>query len=140
VTWPAATPPAWQRKASLGKLPDRCRIVRPSGDEPTLDPDTLEVTATSVTVYEGPCRIRPRGGLESDQLVGELHETLAPYVGTLPYDTDVRVDDYLTVLKSSDGDLAGRHFQVRHIGWSSYQIDRRVGLEDREQPQGVAGA
>jgi len=136
------------RAASLGKLPDTCRVTRIAG-EPVLDEDTLEAVAASDTIYEGPCRVRSRGGLESDQPVGELHETLAPYVATLPAQADadgvtagdpndVRVDDYLTVLESSDGDLQGRHFQVRHVAWSSWQIDRRLGLEDREQPQGTA--
>lgn len=140
MTWPTSTPPAWMRAASLRALPDTCIITRPSGD-PVLDEETLEVDEASDTIYEGPCRVRPRGSQEQDQLVGDLHETLAPYVATLPYDAeDVKVDDYLTVVTSSDADMAGRSFQIRHIGYSSWQIDRRVGLDDREQPQGTVVA
>jgi hypothetical protein len=138
VTLLPTPPPAWMRSTSRAALPDTCRITRASG-EPVLDEETLELTETGETIYEGPCRVRPQGSQEDDQPVGDLHETLGPYVGTLPYDAEgVLVDDYLTVLSSSDADMVGRSFQVRHIGLSSWQIDRRVGLEDREQPKGTA--
>lgn len=136
------------RLTSASALPDTCTVTRPGG-EPTLDEDTLDLDpAESVTVYTGACRVRPRASEEQDAQVGDLHETLGPYVGTLPASAshdavtagdpnDVRVDDYLTVTASTDSSMVGRHFQVRHIGWSSWQIDRRIGLEDREQPQGI---
>jgi hypothetical protein len=136
------------RLTSASALPDTCTVTRPSG-EPTLDPVTLDsVPAAATTVYAGACRVRPRGSEEQDAQVGELHETLGPYVATLPADpdhdavtagdpNDVRVDDYLTVTASTDPAMVARHFQVRHVGWSSWQIDRRIGLDDREQPQGV---
>lgn len=139
---------AGMRDTSASALPDRCTITRPGGDF-TLDPETLDSDpAEAVTVYAGVCRVRQRDSQEQDSQVGDLHETLGPYVGTLPalrtHDgvtagdpDDVRVDDYLTVTASTDGSMVGRSFQVRHIGWSSWQIDRRIGLEDREQPQGV---
>lgn len=139
---------AGMRETSASALPDTCTVTRPGG-EPTLDANTLDLDpAAPVTVYAGVCRVRPRANEEQDSQVGDLHETLGPYVGTLPalrtHDgvtagnpNDVRVDDYLTVTASSDPSMVGRHFQVRHIGWSSFQIDRRIGLEDREQPQGV---
>ena len=139
---------AGMRDTSASALPDACTITRPGG-EPTLDPTSLDLDpATPVTVYTGVCRVRPRANEEQDAQVGDLHETLGPYVGTLPalrtHDgvtagdpNDVRVDDYLTVTASTDGSMVGRHFQVRHIGWSSNQIDRRIGLEDHEQPQGI---
>jgi hypothetical protein len=138
VTLIPTPPPAWMRSTSRAALPDTCTIVRPAatavlntatGD---LDPDDAE------PIYTGPCRVRPRGSQEEDQLVGDLHQTLGPYVGTLPYDAaDVQVDDQLTVTASSDADIVDRTFQVRHIGLSSWQIDRRVGLDDLEQPKGI---
>lgn len=131
-------PPDWMRAASRAALPDACVIYR-IPEEATLDVVTGDVEPDEPeTIYTGPCRVRPRGSQENDQLVGDLHETLAPYVGTLPYDAEgVKVDDYLRVTASSDTDLVGRSFQIKHLGWSSWQIDRRVGLEDREQPQGI---
>lgn len=139
---------AGMRDTSASALPDTCTITRPGGDF-TLDAVTLDSEpADAVTVYAGVCRVRPRGSQEQDSQVGDLHETLGPYVATLPAlvshegvtagdPNDVRVDDYLTVVTSTDPSMVGRSFQVRHVGWSSWQIDRRIGLEDREQPQGV---
>lgn len=139
---------AGMRTTSASALPDTCTITRPGG-EPTLDDVTLDLEpAEPVTVYTGVCRVRPRGTDEQDSQVGDLHETLGDYIATLPalasHDgvtagdpNDVRVDDYLTVTASTDGLMVGRHFQVRHVGWSSWQIDRRLGIQDREQPQGI---
>lgn len=139
---------AGMRDTSASALPDTCTITRPGG-EPTLDEVTLDLDpAPAETIYTGVCRVRPRANEEQDTQVGDLHETLGPYVATLPalatHDgvtagdpDDVRVDDYLSVLTSSDGSMVGRHFQVRHVGWGSWQIDRRLGIEDREQPQGI---
>jgi hypothetical protein len=137
------------RLTSASALPDTCTVTRSSDQPPTLDPDTLDSDPVPAeTIYTGACRVRPRANEEQDAQVGDLHETLGPYVGTLPADpdhdgvtagdpNDVRVDDYLVITASSDPSMVGRPFQVRHVGWSSWQIDRRIGLEDREQPQGI---
>lgn len=143
------------RATSVSALPDVCTVTRPVG-EPTLDDTTLILEPSAIeTVYAGPCRVRPRGSQEESVDVGDLHETLGPYVGTLPATAalaashapagftvlgdpnNVQVDDYLKVTASSDPSMVGRSFQLVHVGWSSYQIDRRIGLQDREQPQGV---
>jgi hypothetical protein len=136
------------RDTSASALPDTCTITR-SGGEPTLDGDTLDLEpAPAETIYSGACRVRPRGTDEQDTQVGELHETLGDYTATLPAlatddrvtsgdPNDVQIDDYITVTTSTDASMVGRHFQVRHVGRSAFQIDRRLGVQDREQPQGV---
>lgn len=127
------------RMTSQSALPDTCRITR-AGEDPTLDTTTgLLAPADLTTVYTGACRVRTREAQEQDAQVGELHETFGRYVATLPHDAEgIIVDDYLTVLTSSDADMVGRSFQVVHVGWGSWQIDRRIGLRDREQPQGIS--
>lgn len=139
---------AGMRLTSASALPDTCTITRPGG-EPTLDAVTLDLDpAASVTVYAGICRVRPLQAQEEDVQVGDLHETLGRYVATLPASAshdgvtsgdpnDVIVDDYLTVVTSTDTGMVGRSFQVIHNGQGSWQIDRRIGLRDREQPQGI---
>lgn len=139
---------AGMRDTSASALPDTCTITRTAA-EATLDPVTGDLVPDPPTViYSGSCRVRPRGSQEQDTQVGDLHETLGPYVATLPAlssatgvtagdPNNVRVDDYLEVTASTDGAMDGRAFQVRHVGWSSWQIDRRLGLDDREQPQGI---
>lgn len=145
------------RSTSASALPDWCEVTRAVG-EPTLNPTTLALEPGDIeTVYAGPCRVRPRGSQEEDIPVGELHQTLGPYVGTLPATVadavlyaptgttvegdpnDVLVDDYLTVTVSSDPSMTGRAFQLRHVGRSAFQVDRRIGLQDREQPGGIEG-
>lgn len=124
---------AGMRAASLSALPDECRITRPAGP-PVLDPATGGlVSPDPVVVFEGPCRLRRGGISEENTRAGDLHLTLSGYQATLPHDCTVEVDDYLEVTVSSDEGLVGRSFQVRHVSWSSYQVDRRVQLEDREQ-------
>jgi len=145
------------RQTSASALPDVCTVTRASGEfvlnEATGDSDPTDID----TVYTGPCRVRPRGSQEQDVQVGELHETLGPYAGTLPATlaeavakappgvtvagdpNDVVTDDYLTVSASTDPAMVGRSFQLIHIAYSGYHIDRRLGLQDREQPAGVEG-
>jgi len=139
---------AAMRHTSVTALPDTCTITR-TGGEPTLDPGSLDLDyPTADVIYTGPCRVRTRDAQELNVQVGDLHETLGPYVATLPAlaaadgvtagdPVNVRVDDYLVVTVSVDAAIVSRAFQVRHISWGSWQIDRRLGLEDREQPQGV---
>jgi hypothetical protein len=129
------------RETSTSALPDQCRISRPGGP-PTLNVTTgLLEPAVPETIYTGVCRLRPRGSQELNVPVGDLHETLGSYVVTVPYDTpDVVVDDYLIILASADASLVGRSFQIVHVGWSAWQIDRRLGVQDREQPSGAEGA
>lgn len=147
---------AGMRQTTASALPDWCEVTRGTG-EWVLDPVTLvtEPDEDAVVVYAGPCRVRPQGAQEQEVQVGDLHETTAPYVGTLPATVadailyapsgltvegdpnDVVVDDYLTVTVSTDPSMTGRSFQLAHVGWSTWQLDRRIGLRDREQPQGV---
>jgi hypothetical protein len=146
------------RQTSASALPDVCTVTRPTGELVLNDITGATEPEDVVTVYLGPCRVRPRGSQEQDVQVGELHETLGPYTGTLPATVadaimyaptgltvvgdpnDVTVDDYLTVTASWDPAMVGRSFQLVHVGWSAWQIDRRIGLQDREQPAGVEGA
>lgn len=129
------------RATSAAALPDTVLVTRQGGD-PVLDETTGDLDFPApTTVYTGAARVRPRGTSEQSAEVGELHETLGDYVATLPHTvTDVQVDDFLSVTASSDGGMVGRSFRVVHVGWSSWQIDRRVGLEDREQPTGEVGS
>lgn len=136
------------RSTSASALPDTCTITRPSG-EPTLNDTTGDLDpAGTTTIYVGACRVRQRGSQEQDTQVGDLHETLGDYVGTLPASAtddrvtsgdpnDLQVDDTLTVTRSTDPAMVGRPFAIVHNGAGSWQIDRRIGLEDREQPRGI---
>lgn len=146
---------AGMRATSASALPDVCTITRPATEGSLNEATLVWEPGESMTVYTGPCRVRPRDSQEEDVQVGDLHQTLGPYVGTLPATTtdattqapagvtvqgdpdDIAVDDFLTVTASWDAAMVGRSLRVVHIGWSAWQIDRRIGLQDREQPAGV---
>lgn len=132
---------AGMRETSASALPDTCVIARAVG-EPELDETTGDADPPApVTIYTGPCRVRPRDTQAQDVEIGNLHDTTADYVATLPHDAaGIEVDDFLTVTVSIDSDMVGRSFRITHVGWSSWQIDRRLTLEDREQPPGVTSS
>lgn len=129
------------RATSTSAMPDECEITREGGD-PTLDTATGDLDfPVPVAIYQGACRVRPGGTAEQDAVVGDLHETLGDYVATVPHDAGaIEADDFLTVTSSSDPQMIGRAFRILHVGWSSWQIDRRLALEDREQPTGETGS
>lgn len=125
------------RATSASALPDTCTITRDNPARGTLDVTTgVHAPALRIPVYAGACRLRPVDGQERDTEVGSLHETLGRYVVTLPHDAaGVEVDDRIVVNASDDSDLAGRKLAVKHVGWSSNQIDRRIIVGDTEQPR-----
>lgn len=140
---------AGMRTTSASALPDRCTITRPGTGQPIFDPISGTYTAPApVTVYTGPCRVRPAVNVEQDVQVGEMHETLGRYTATLPATlaiaqqlnstatgdpNTVRVDDFLTVTTSSDPALVSRSMRIVHVNVGAWQIDRRMILEDQEQ-------
>lgn len=129
------------RATSAAALPDTCRITRQTG-APVLDPVTGDNDYPAPTVvYDGPCRVRPQESQEQEAQVGDLHATTTPYVVTVPHDAAAadggpHVDDFVELTASSDTSVIGRTFRILHVGWSSWQIDRRLSVEDREHSAG----
>lgn len=141
------------RETSASALPATCTITRPTGD-PTFNPTTGEYDVPAPqTIYTGACRIRTLSTQDINVLVGDLHETLGRYICTLPHTaTGIEVDDFLTVTAGTDeaidegydeeydadyGDqvgLVGRSFRITDVRWSEWHIDRRLVLEDKQQP------
>lgn len=121
------------RATSRTALPALGRVTR-SG-VPTFDAGDGSYTVTDTDVYDGPVRVRPAGGAEVETTTGDLHETVGRYVATFPYDAELLADDVLTVYESSDGYMQDRPLRVVHVGLSDWQVDRRVVVEDLEQPR-----
>lgn len=123
------------RSTSVSALPDTCIITR-AGQRGALNTVTgAYPPGPRATIYTGACRVRPVDGQETNTEVGDLHETLGRYVATLPADaTGIEVDDRFEVTGSDDVALAGRKLRVLHVGLSAFQIDRRLIVQDLEQP------
>lgn len=123
------------RGTSTTALPDHGTVTRPGVGQVVFDPVTgTNTRPPATTVYTGACRVRSPGAVEQDVQVGEMHETLGRYVGTFPWDSgDVRVDDMLILDIASDPQLIGRPLRVVNVAVGSWEIDRRVMLEDEQQ-------
>lgn len=129
---------AAMRATSTAAMPDTVQITRQSGEAVLDEVDGDNDYPPPTVIYTGPGRVRPADTQERDLQSGDLHQTLANYVATVPYNAgNILVDDYLEVTASTDADMVGRAFQVRHVGYGAWQIDRRLGIEDAEQPRDV---
>lgn len=123
---------ASMRSTVTGALPDQCTIG-PSG-APVFDKETGTYSQTAgELVYEGPCRVRVAGQGRGDVVVqaGEEPITLRTYDVTLPWDaTGIEVDHVLAVTESSDSALVGRPLRVRDVRFGSWDLGRRLVVED----------
>lgn len=123
------------RDTSGAALPDEGTVTRPGAGAQPWDPSTgTHQRPPALTVYTGPCRVRPAVNVEQDVEVGDMHETLGRYVGTFPWDSgDIRVDDFLVLTTTTDPQLLNRPLRVVNVSVGAWQIDRRVVLEDEQQ-------
>lgn len=130
---------AGMRTTSESAMPATCAVTRRGGDH-ALDTDTGMLEGPAETaVWSGACRVRSLNTQGQDGQVGALHETFGRYVVTLPYDADgIEVDDFLEVSAGTDDELVGRPLRVIDVGWSEWRIDRRLVVEDLQQPREVA--
>lgn len=111
---------------------DECVITRASGD-PVFDEDTGEYTTPDPTeVYEGPCSLRPAGGLVgTDVTAGERELRLSDYVLKLPADTPVLNNDTVELTRSQyDADLVGRTYRITDVLRDGWQIARKCVVEE----------
>lgn len=92
--------------------------------------------AAPTVIYRGPLRVRTLHTQDMAAIVGGLHESLSRYVATVPFDAgDIQVDDFLTVESGTDDFLIGRPLRVTDVQYSEWRIDRRLILEDKQQPK-----
>lgn len=97
---------------------------------PILNTTTGQWDTPTITVYEGPCKIRPqdRQGIDID--AGDASVRLSRYEAKLPADTDLQVNDEgVCTASRHDGGLVGRRFRVSDVLADSWQVGRVVILE-----------
>lgn len=124
---------AAMRETSETAMPETCTVTRAGAAD--IDPVTGVHSGTPTTIFSGACRIRQfSNSQDAVVMVGDLDETLARYVLTVPASaTGVAVDDVVTVSSTTDADLDGRTFYVSHIPKQSWLTDRRLMIEDRQR-------
>lgn len=83
------------------------------------------------TVLSGvACKIRPAETRGSDVQAGEREIVLTDFAGKFPVDTDLRVNDRVTVTADVyDAGLVGQSFRVAAVLYDGWQIARVVALE-----------
>lgn len=117
---------------------DVCLIRRESGS--TIDDEGREVpTFTTfygpeVDPHRGQCRIQQGsiGGSSQAQVVGRDQQLLVPIEVQLPLSApELRVDDEIVMVSSSDPQLAGEVFAVRDLFAKTDASSRRIGVTRR---------
>lgn len=107
---------------------DAASVAR--GTAPTFNSDTGTYSAGGATTYTGPCKIRlaPRVGQDID--AGETEIRGADFNGHFPVDTDMAVNDVVTVTASAtDPAIVGRRLRVTDVALGSWQLERVVVLQ-----------
>lgn len=105
-------------------------VYRPIGELET-NPNTGEVTETFDTIYNGPCKIRPKANRSTDEVdTAETQVALPDFTGKFPVDTDIQRGDIVTVTACTlDAGMAGKSYTVVDASNDQWQISRVVGLE-----------
>ena len=107
---------------------DSACSIAPPGVEPVTDPDTGEVTfPLGVTVYAGPCRVRPGGTRGSTLEVGGAELFTFDYLVSIPFaETGVREGHEVVFTASSDPALVGIVVEVQKVERGDHITARRL--------------
>lgn len=110
-------------------LDETCTVDRAAA-QPVFNNDTGEYTAPTTEVYAGACKIRLAPRVGQDLHTGETELRRSEFNGHFPADTDVAIDDIVTVTSSGTDDaLVGRTLRVIDIALGSWQVERIAVLE-----------
>lgn len=123
------------RAAAEALMVDQCTITRASTAEPVFNEETGGYApGAPTTVYEGPCRVKPRDNVDRVVQAGEQPISLWPYLVSVPMSTlDVQLDDRITItLAALDPALLGLALRVRQVLKGSHITARRLGCESNE--------
>lgn len=124
-----STAHAGRALAAAEVLVDTCVITRADG-EPVLDPDTNILTQPTLTVYEGPCRLKPATLEQQVVVFGGIDVTRIRSLLWIPWDApDSRIDDICTIPVSEDPHIGLRTFRITGVPSSSLITRRTIGVE-----------
>lgn len=113
------------------------RLVRPSRQDPSIDPVTLQLTEADLEViWEGPCRYQPNATTDRRVVAGENLNTTTRSQLTLPWAAaEARVDDLWVMTGSNDAAMVGKSFRVIEVAFGEFQAERHLTVEDYETPR-----
>lgn len=109
------------RAAIAPLLTDACTVKRATGEH-TFDEETGIETREYVTVYTGPVLMRPEGDVTLVNAGGATWP-VRPLEITFPAESDVKINDVMTVTASSgDPGLVGAEIGINDVRRDSWQI------------------
>ena len=121
------------RSKQAGQFTDEATVSRPVG-EMTYDPDFGSVQDYD-EVYSGECKIRPADRTGNEVGAGQTEVLIVDSTGKFPVDTDLQMDDIVTVTASLyDAGMVGRQYRISSAPSDGWQIARVVVLEETVVP------
>lgn len=111
-------------RSAIAPMLTETGIVKRPGDGWIYDPETGLETREYVTVYEGPVLVQPEGDATLVH-VGGSSWPVRPLEVTLPAESDVNIDDVLTLTTCpNDPTLVGQEIEIFDVKRDSWQIAR----------------
>ena len=120
------------RRREMSLMSSACTITRGSG-APVWDPETGTYVDAQTTVYTGKCRLVAPNRTTSDVEAGNASYAITDYVVLLPIDTDVQVDDRISVDTSDDPTAAGLVLQVSAVPKGDWMVVREAHCQEFTQ-------
>jgi hypothetical protein len=118
-----------------------CTVHRPVG-EMTYDPDAQESTQPTELLYTGlPCKVTSNERAGSDVDAGETEVRLVDMMVKFPIDTDVAMNDVVTITASTYHPLSvGKQYRILDVDDREWQISRRCTIEETLVPMSWEGS
>lgn len=107
---------------------DSCTVSLGSG-EPVFNPATGQYETPSSDVYSGKCRIQSGGTQAANPEAGGAVFTVERVELQLPFGTDLRVGDIITVTASANPGLVNNRYRVTGLGEKTHATSSRYTVE-----------
>lgn len=123
------------RKRQADQFTQTCRIDRPVG-ETYYDPDAQESVQPVEPLYAAvPCKVTSNDRSGEDVQAGETEVRLLDVTIKFPVDTDVAMDDIVTITASKFHPLSvGKQYRITDVDDREWQISRRCVIEETLVP------
>lgn len=113
-------------------MTDTCQITDTDYDHPTgVDAGTGRDLYPQVTLYDGPCRVKPNPGMPRPAQVGDSPVMKLNYIVSVPLSvTGLRAGNLVRITSATDPQLADRMLRVRSIVAGTQVTARRLDCEE----------
>lgn len=119
------------QRAAEQLMQDTCTITRTTASEAFDEETGTYAAGTTTTVYEGPCRVRPRDNADRVVQYGEEAVSFWPFVVSVPMGVvDAQLNDIVTITAAAhDDSLADQQLRIREVLAGTHLSARRLACE-----------